>query len=224
MSKNTKAASKPLTERQAQIKGASLLRGIDNSVARIRKETASIAEASEQLKVTVMPALSNRAGKESAPKKAAPAKPKVKKAAPAKAKKPAPVKQAAPAKAKKPAPAKAKKPAKAAQKAKPVQTPSKAAQKAKPPVEGRPTIKEAIAEVIKAGGSQSAADLWKSCVAKYGYWSRQSLYNALKDAKMFKKVGDRFEAVARTNSTKKDSSVDQFVESVVKDKAVSQAV
>jgi hypothetical protein len=196
----TKAkAARPLTPKQANIKATSLIRGIDNSVARIRKETASIADATSQLKKTVLPALSNTEAKAKAPAKKAKEKAK------------------APAK-------KAKAPAKKAKEKKtPAQSPSKAAQKAKPPVEGRPTIKEAIQETIGAQGPISPADLWKKVVEKYGYWSRQSLYNALKDTKLFKKADGVVGLVPATGSKKKDN-VDSFVDDVVKDKSVADTV
>jgi hypothetical protein len=221
----TKPKPKALTQKQAEIKGTSLIRGIDNSVARIRKETASIADATSQFKRVVLPALSNAAKKDKKDKKdKIPAKAvatgldKAVAKAVAKAAKAA-KKDKAVAKKDKPVAKKAKPVAK---KAKPTaQSPSKAAQQAKPPVDGRPTIKEAIKEMIKEHGPISAADLWKKAVDKYGYWSRQSLYNALKDAKLFSKK-DGVITLA-PGPAKKDDDIDSFVDSVVSDKSVAHA-
>ncbi|KKK83542.1 hypothetical protein LCGC14_2792350, partial [marine sediment metagenome] len=156
MNTKAKAASRSLTPKQADIKAASLIRGIDNSVARIKKEAASIADAAKQLKKSVLPALSNPKAKASAKIPAKKASVRI------------PAKKAS---------------AKASAKKAPAQSPSKAAQKAKPPVKGRPTIKEAIQETIRTSDGSSPAELWKKVVGRYGYWSRQSLYNALKDVK-----------------------------------------
>ena len=206
MSTKAKPASKPLTPKQAKIKAVSLLRGMDNSVARVKKEAASMADAASQLK-KVLPALSNvmKPAVNAAPKKSAP-----KKSAP---KKSAPKKVCNPQKSA---------PKKGATKKSAAQNPSKAAQNAKPPVEGRPTIKEAIQEVVQENGAIPPADLWKKCVEKYGYWSRQSLYNALKDTKLFRKTKGKIELPP--TSGKKDDGVENFVDGVVADKSVSQAV
>ena len=208
--KSTKAGKKPLTRRQAEIKAAQLIRGIDNSVARIKKETARITSSASELKKRVIPALS----KVEEPKKATSKKAAKKDPAPkAKAAKKAAPKKSAPAKKNGKAPAKSVKAVKAV--------------KMKDPVAGRPTIKEACTVAIKeAGGKMGAADLYKTVTGKYGYWSRQSLYNALKDKKTFKKVGDLYESVARSSSSKgtQDAEANAFVESVTKDSSVSRAV
>ncbi len=222
MNTKAKAASRSLTPKQADIKAASLIRGIDNSVARIKKEAASIADAAKQLKKSVLPALSNPKAKASAKipaKKASVRIPAKKASAKASAKK-----ASAKASAK-------KAPAKASAKKAPAQSPSKAAQKAKPPVKGRPTIKEAIQETIRTSDGSSPAELWKKVVGRYGYWSRQSLYNALKDVKLFKKVGGKIELLPEPtsggrghDSGEKDDGIDDFVDGVVADKSVARAV
>jgi len=65
----------------------------------------------------------------------------------------------------------------------------------------------------------AASEIWKVVTAKYGYWSRQSLYNALKDGTLFKKDGDKFLSISQ-----EDENVDKFVESVEKDQSVAEAV
>ena len=114
MSKQAKTAKKSLTIRQAQIKAASLMRSFDTSMARIKKETATVADTVEQFRSIVLPALeqANNPSKEEPAAKAKSGKAKAKSG-------------------------------KANGKAE-ARNPSSAAQNAKPPVKGRPTIKAAI--------------------------------------------------------------------------------
>jgi len=88
-------------------------------------------------------------------------------------------------------------------------------------VAGRPALKQAIQEVFNgnSNGPLAASEIWKTVTGKYGYWSRQSLYNALKDSKLFKKEGDKFQSISQ-----EDESVDKFVESVGKDQSVAGTV
>ena len=231
MSKKTKNAPKRLTRRQAEIKADKIFRGLDNSIARIKKETASMAEGAEVLKRDVLPALSQDDAPAKKPE--APAKPvrKAKPKAPAK-----PVRKAKPkapskssrAQSAKPKPAKKASPAKPAPKPvdgeekKAVPTPD-----SNPPVEGRPTIKEACVQLIgEKGGKCSATDLYYTACGRWGYWSRQSLYNSLKDKKTFRKVGDLYEVVTKPQkgTGTQDAEADAFVKTVTKDQTVSQAI
>jgi len=86
-------------------------------------------------------------------------------------------------------------------------------------VAGRPSLKEAVRQIIMAGSSpMPAAEIWKLATAKWGYWSRQSLYNVLKDEKSFSRQGEKF-ALA-TNSVD-DAEAEKFVKQVESRQAVS---
>lgn len=91
----------------------------------------------------------------------------------------------------------------------------------KKPVDGRPPLKQAMQEVLDGsnGEGMAASEIWKLVTAKYGYWSRQSLYNALKDAKLFKKAGDKFQSVSH-----EDEAAEKFIKSVKEDKETAEAV
>jgi hypothetical protein len=133
-------------------------------------------------------------------------------AKPAKAEKVA--KPAKPAKAEKPAkPAKAEKPAKPAKAEKP------AAQKA-------PALKPVIIQALE-NGSMTAADLYTH-VKKIHDWSRQSLYNALKDETLFTKDGDKFKRATKSSKSNgthdDDEETNRLLESVAKSKEVMQVV
>jgi len=198
-----KAAKAKLTPKQMSIKAVSLLKGIDNSVAVIDKHRTHIIESAGQL-AGILSGLSNAATETSAP-----------------AKKPT----SAPAK--KPIKAE-KKPVKAGKKA---AAPTKKAGKKvakksagqKSPVANRPTIKEAIKEAISEGGPSIRAILYHKVTDKYGYWSHQSFYNALKDKKSFKEVDDEkidvVQVADRTKTT--DAEAAKFVERVAGDAIVS---
>ena len=77
---------------------------------------------------------------------------------------------------------------------------------------------QSIAKELKIT-RQAVSEIWKKITAKYGYWSRQSLYNALKDNKLFRKEGNKFLSVSQENE-----SIEKFVESVEKDQSVAAAV
>jgi hypothetical protein len=61
----------------------------------------------------------------------------------------------------------------------------------KAPVDGRPSLKEVVRQIV-ANDSMSAAEIWNQATEKWGYWSRQSLYNVLKDGRLFSKQDDKF--------------------------------
>lgn len=210
------------TPKQAQAKIGTLLKGIDNSVVVIEKHQQNTKQSVAEIKKLITglnsqpatkPAKAQKPAK--APKAPKPAKPTKEAKASAKmaAKHPAPKVALKPAKTPKEAkPAKAPKPAKAAKPAK--------AEADKGPVSGRPGLKDVLHELIHEanGEAVSAASLYRDAVAKWGYWSRQSLYNALKDTKSFKKQGVGFVNVKNGSTPKvSDSEAESFV-----DKAASQ--
>jgi len=212
--KTKKPAKKPAkkTPKQAIARINSLLKGIDNSVLVINKHKTVLNDAVKEAR-SLMGGLSNL--------QAAPAKkPEAKKP---EAKKPAPAKK--PALAKKPVkkteikkPAPAKKPVKKTEIKKPAPEKSVPAKPGKP-VEGRPSLKEAVKQIIVAGGNpMTAADIWKQATAKWGYWSRQSLYNVLKDEKSFSRAGEKF---SMSRSTVDDAEADKFVQQVESNTVVS---
>lgn len=230
-----KSSQKSLTPKQAAVKVSSLLRGVDNSVAKIAKGRTAIAEGEKAIREntsqirSIVSGLSNtaqtgKAAVKKPAKKAAAKKPVKKKAAAKKAAPKKPVK-------KKKAAAKKAAPAKAAKKA----APKKAAAK-KVAVEGRPSVKEAIKESIRADGPDTKASLYHKVTGKYGYWSRQSFYNALKDESSFREVDGKVHVISVKASEKKeapkkeapkpkprttDEEADRFVDSVAQDPAVS---
>lgn len=201
-----------LTAKQANIKISKLLKGIDNSSTQISKHQSLIEDAVPELQKLlvglanspVQPAKSN--GQKPVAKPAA--KPAAKSAAAkpvAKSAKKTPTK--APAKAVKIDPKPAAKPK---------------AGKPKPPVSGRPSLKQAIQNVMSNGsGPMSAADIWKAATGQYGYWSRQSLYNALKDEKLFSRNDDKFSLLAKAKS---DAKAEEFVATVAADPSISKVV
>jgi len=202
-----KAKTKAMTPKQMAIKANSLLKGIDNSVAAIQKHRTSIVQNAGEL-AGLLSGLSNAA---STPVKAAP----VKKAT-------APVKKAEKAPAKK---AEKKTPAKAKAKAKATKAGASQAKPAgqKAPVPNRPTVKEAISETITKGGPDSRASLYHKVTDKYGYWSRQSFYNAIKDKKAFKEIDGKVHNVQASPAKTTDAEAAKFVEKVAGDASVSSA-
>lgn len=171
-----------LTPKQAAIQAGSILRGLDNSIAGAKREVAKLEEQRKRVG-GLASGLSNLASAP-APKPAPAAKkPEAKKAAPA-AKKPAPAKKPEPVKAekkavaKKPAPA-AKKPA-PAKKAPAKPAPAQATAQYKDPVPGRPSLREAVKEAIRAAGSGSPTTIYDRVCTQWGYWSKQSFYTLLK--------------------------------------------
>jgi hypothetical protein len=204
-------STEKLTAKQTTIKIGKLLKGIDNSTAQIRKHQSVIEGSVPELQ-KLFGGLANSP---------APPKPNGQKA-PAKTK-------ASPKPAKVPAKATAKTPAKAPAKAKtPAKTPSLAkdkpkTNKVKPPVVGRPALKQAAQNVMSSnGGVMTAADIWKATVSQYGYWSRQSLYKALEDEKVFTRNSEnKFSLVGKSKS---DDKADAFVADVAADVAISKII
>ena len=128
------------------------------------------------------------------------------------------------AKTAKPAKKAAKKPAKKA--AKKVSKPAKATKSAKPAANGRPPLKEALVQIFKEHGPMTPAEAKKLAIEKWGYWSSQSLYNAInKNTDTFKKNGEKVELVGGGSSKKTTSpEVEDFVSKVEKDESVSKTV
>jgi len=196
----TKTKTKPPTPKQAVVKVQNLLKGIDNSMSVINREKGKVLDSMKQVKGLVG-GLSNVA-QEKVAKTAKPAK----KAA------------------KKPAKKAAKKPAKKA--AKKVSKPAKATKSAKPAANGRPPLKEALVQIFKEHGPMTPAEAKKLAIEKWGYWSSQSLYNAInKNTDTFKKNGEKVELVGGGSSKKTTSpEVEDFVSKVEKDESVSKTV
>lgn len=211
---DTKTQKKPVkkvkkTPKQAIARINSLLKGIDNSVVAINKNKIVLNDAVKEVR-SLMGGLSNF----TAPAKPQAKKPEVKKATPAKKPETKPAKKP---EVKKVIPA--KKPE--VKKASPVKLASTKPAATKPgkPVDGRPSLKEAVKQVILANnGTMSAADIWKQATTKWGYWSRQSLYNVLKDEKSFSRQGEKF---ALAHSTVDDAEADKFVQQVESNTVVS---
>lgn len=92
----------------------------------------------------------------------------------------------------------------------------------------RPSLSDAIAEVLKDNGKMVAIEAKKVAVEKYGYWSNQAFYNMLKkdNGKTFKRDGNTLELVGSKASAKKteDREVNEFVSKVASDETVSQTV
>jgi hypothetical protein len=185
-----KPAIKAQTPKQLAAQVGSIMRGLDNSMVKIaksqeqlKKETANAETLLKQAQNTVA-AISNAAIGAPPAVKAAPQKVQPQKAA-AKGSGTGPKKPAAKA-AKKAAPASAS-------------TPAPGANTRPPPVIGRPKVREmAVAEIHAAGGRLDAAKVYKQAMAKWGYFSRQSLYNVLSDEATFKKAGEEYELVTAT--------------------------
>lgn len=200
--KPTKTEVKPPTPKQAHIKIQTLLKGIDNSTAAVDKHQTIVKKNTDDIKKLV-------SGLEVQAPKAAPAV----KAAPV-AKTPA---------AKKVAPVAVKAAKKAAPAAKKAVAAKNGAAKSN---ENRPPLKDVLRGFINdAGAGVSAADLYnrsKDFAAKNQAeeWSRQSVYNALKDAKTFTKKGNEYVNAGSNSSASpkvSDDEAEQFVE-----KAASQ--
>jgi hypothetical protein len=225
-----------------------LLRGIDNETFAIKKDHSKLNERIKAVQEsarsvqTLIGGISNmaltvpaKAAKKSdmkvSAKKPAPAKKlEAKKPTVKVAKKPAPAKKpAVKVAAKKPAPAKKLAAAKKPVAAKKVEAKEpKAAKKTEKamPVSNRPPLKKVIFDIIsKSGEAMGAADIYKEACQKFGYYSRQSLYNALKDNKSFTKNGEKYGVVgSQTTSTRpsvSDSEAEDFVRKVDEDTATS---
>lgn len=88
----------------------------------------------------------------------------------------------------------------------------------------RPTIKEAIKEIIISSGPKSKTALYNEVTVKYGKWSKQSFYNALKDQNLFKEEEGTITIVKCTASRTSDEEAKNFVEKVVSDQTVATTV
>lgn len=150
--KPTKAKKPQLTPRQAEIRSQTLIRGIDNSVTKIKKEMANIEAARKELPRLVT-GLSNQAN---ASGQKAPAKPAQKTQQKPAAKKAAPAKKVP---AQKPAASTKKAPAKKG---------------AATPAQNRPTFKEVAIRVLQENGPTERAKLRQMYMEKYGRISSQS--------------------------------------------------
>lgn len=196
-----------LTPRQAQIQVNNLLKGIDNDNVVIDRRQEEKRKKEARLR-ELMPVALTQPSPTSAPA-SQPQKSNgsVKAAGPKKAAaKPVPAKKAA-------------KPA-----AKPAVKPSaKAAPAEKPP------LKKALSDILaKAPGRQSTkSELYHAAVDKHGKWSRQSFYNAIKDAKIFHLDGENVSLLQRqipaSNQGEKDEA-DRYVEKVEAHQGTSAVV
>lgn len=208
-------AKTSITPKQAQIKLNSLLKGLDNSALVLNKHKEQITKSVKEISVLVTGLANPKTAKAKTVKPVKPAK--VKAAKTAKVAKVAKVKAVKPAKVAKVA--KPEKPAKVVKEAAPVEAvakPTKPAKTNPPPVAGRPILKEAIKGIIAdAKKPLPASDIWHRAVEKYGYWSRQSCYNALDDSKTFSKSDEGF-SVRSANGVADDDEADQFVDSIEK--------
>jgi outer membrane biosynthesis protein TonB len=208
-----------LTTKQMSVKIDKILKGVDNSVAQIQKHQSAIGEA--------IPVLRSLAGGIANSVETAKTQTLVKAVKPAKAPKPAKPakapKPAKPAKAPKPAkPAKAPKPAKTPKPAKPAKAPKPAKPNAKPS-SVRPALKQVINDVLVNNGTpMSSADIYNTIINKHGKWSRQSVYNALKDVSMFTKNEGVFSLGSKVK--KSDEKIEALVANVAADSDVAKVV
>ena len=203
-----------------------LLRGIDNETLAIKKDQSKLNARVESVQKnarfvqTLIGGISNTAISvfDAKPAKVVATKPaKVVAAKPAKPAKPAKVVKVAPVKVAKPVvekPAKVAKPVKASDKANKVKV-----------AEGdRPPLKKVIADTITSSGvALSASEIYQEACKKHGYWSRQSLYNALKD-KSFTKTGEKYsfsEQKSKSKHITSDDEADNFVKKVEGDSATA---
>ncbi|MFA5202884.1 MAG: hypothetical protein WC708_00510 [Lentisphaeria bacterium] len=227
---------KVLTPKQAQIKVSSLFRGLDNEVTKIQTGMKTIHGLKSQISNLAL-GLANVAVTATAAAKAAKtAKPAAAKPAKATAK---PVKKAAakPAKAvAKPAKEpKAAKPAKEPKAAKPATAkaakPAKAANIEKAPVPNRPTTRDAIKEILtEAGKFLPVIEVRDLIVAKYGYISRQSVYQAAKKDKDVIVIDGKLglagfakptETAETTETTEDDNAEEALVNKIAQSQATS---
>lgn len=194
-------SKKNMTLKQAVKQASSFVNGITSSMNTINKHQKVIEEKTADLRSILSGLTIMEATAAAKPEKVA---------KPAKEKAAKPVKEK-PAKAAKPAKEKAAKPAKAA-----------AADK-----KTAPTVKSVIAEILKSKGKQTKPDLYKM-TEKYGTWSRQSFYNALKDPMFGESDGCVTLAVTPKEKTTEvktsDEEADRFVSKVENDGATAAVV
>jgi outer membrane biosynthesis protein TonB len=206
-----------------------LLRGIDNDTLAIKKDQAKLnvrikaVQDSAKTVQTLIGGISNMA-------LAAPAslkKVQFKKPEPKTASKVSPKAPKAP---KKPTPKKAATKTAAPKKDLKKATKAPAAVKASTSEspQDRPSLKKVITDIIlKNGKPMGAADIYKIACQKFGYWSRQSLYNALKDNKAFAKKGEGYDVPDSSPisiSETSDSEAEKFVQRVEGNSATSAVV
>ncbi len=207
-----------MAQTKTQIKSATvqvgkLLKGIDNDAIAIKKGQEIITKKLENVAKNTTTVKNLMVGISNAAIASTESKPAAKPEKSAKAAKSAKVVTAKPAKAAKPAkvkPAKAAKPAKLEAKS----------------TNGSPSLKQVAKGILsKNGKPMGAANLYKE-VTKVHDWSRQSLYNALKDEKTFRKTGDGANAqFSLINSGPDDSDeAERFVKSIESNPAVSNVV
>jgi hypothetical protein len=211
---------KILTPKQAQIKVGSLFKGLDNEVAKIQTGMKTITGLKSQISslalglanVAVTATAAVKAAKTAKPVAAKPAKTEAKPAKKAAVKAAKPAKAAKEPKAAKPA--KAAKEPKAAKAAKPAKEP-KAANIEKAPVPNRPTTRDAIKEILtEAGEFLPVVEARDRIVAKYGYISRQSVYQAAKKDKDVVVIDGKlglagFAKPAETTETTEDDNAEE---------------
>ena len=82
-------------------------------------------------------------------------------------------------------------------------------------------MKDAIRESIGSEGPDTKANLYHRVTSKYGYWSRQSFYNALKDKKSFREVDGKILDVSSRPVQTTDEEAQKFVESGQRDQTVA---
>jgi hypothetical protein len=223
---------KILTPKQAQIKVGSLFKGLDNEVAKIQTGMKTITGLKSQISslalglanVAVTATAAVKAAKTAKPVAAKPVKTEAKPAKKAAAKAAKPAKEP---KAAKPAKA-AKEPKAAVKAAKPAKEP-KAANIEKAPVPNRPTTRDAIKEILtEAGEFLPVVEARDRIVAKYGYISRQSVYQAAKKDKDVVVIDGKlglagFAKPAETTETTETTEDDNAGEALVTKIAQSQS-
>lgn len=209
--------NKKLTPKQVQTKADQLLKKIDGNNDAIAKKLNENVQVSKQVKTLITSATSVaistpvKATQETTPKPAKVAKTASK------------AKNGAEPKAKV---VKAAKPAKEAQ-TKGAVKPPKAAKPAKiaKTASNRPPLKDLVGSILtKNGKPMGASDIWHAGPEDHKY-SRQSLYNLLKDERSFTKIGDEYKLVVSSISIKNDKhseeEADKFVQSVEGNQTVS---
>jgi len=226
--KNKTQTKKPnLTPKQAQIKAETILRGIDNNNIVIAKKLEANQDAAEQLHAVVplLGGLTN-ASMNAKPTLAKTNGTTVKAEASTSTKKTSTKKTKA---------AKSSSAANGASNGASTKKPTKAVTKpsAKPAAkeDERPPLKTVMHSVIArhSGKPMGAAEIYQAVVQMHKY-SRQSLYNALKDTKHFQKVGDGYKNVAgsathsHSNHSGEKDDADRFVENVEKNQSTASVV
>lgn len=218
---------KNLTSKQAIQKASSLLNNINSSVSAINKHHQLIEAKSTDLRALLTGLTNMGPAQEEKPAKEKPAKvvSTLAKVAKVAKEKPAKATKEKVAKPVKPAKEKAEKSAKEA-KAKPVKNGAAKSTDAETD-KTAPTVKSVIVEIIKSLGPQTKPTLYK-LTEKYGKWSRQSFYNALKDPMFGENEGNVtlvvFPKEKTTEVKTSDEDVDKFVSMVEDDGLISAVI